>query len=137
MNRVPKPMSSTENSDESNVQVEVETQYLPDQSDPQGQRFAFAYTITIRNGGEEAVRLLNRHWIITDGDNQVQEVHGEGVVGKQPLIEPGESFSYTSGAVLDTAVGTMEGSYEMISASGRPFIAPIEVFSLVQPSALH
>lgn len=130
-------MSSTDNSDESGVHVDVETQYLPEQSDPVGQRFAFAYTITIRNNGDEAVRLLNRHWIITDGDNQVQEVHGEGVVGKQPLIEPGESFSYTSGAVLDTAVGTMEGSYEMISASGRPFIAPISVFSLVQPSALH
>lgn len=119
------------------VDISVKTEYLEAQSDPAKSRYAFAYTITIRNSGEEAVRLLNRHWIITDGDNQVQEVHGEGVVGKQPLIAPGESFRYTSGAVIDTAVGTMEGSYEMISASGRPFIAPIGVFSLAQPSALH
>ncbi|CAA0095155.1 Protein ApaG [Zhongshania aliphaticivorans] len=119
------------------VDIQVESQYLPDQSEPTQQRFAFAYTITIQNTGDEAVRLLNRHWIITDGDNQVQEVQGEGVIGKQPLIPPGESFSYTSGAVIDTAVGTMEGSYEMISASGRPFIAPIGIFSLAQPSALH
>ncbi|WP_269619678.1 Co2+/Mg2+ efflux protein ApaG [Zhongshania sp. BJYM1] len=119
------------------VDIQVESQFLPDQSEPTQQRFAFAYTITIRNTSEEAVRLLNRHWIITDGDNQVQEVQGEGVIGKQPLIPPGESFSYTSGAVIDTAVGTMEGSYEMISASGRPFIAPIGIFSLARPSALH
>ena len=119
------------------VEITVETQFLPEQSEPGRSRYAFSYTITISNIGKETVRLLNRHWIITDGDNQVQEVHGEGVVGKQPLIEPGASFKYTSGAVIDTAVGTMEGSYEMISASGRPFIAPINVFSLAQPSALH
>lgn len=119
------------------VEISVETQYLPEQSDVAEQRFAFAYTINIRNTGDEAVRLLSRHWIITDGDNQVQEVQGEGVIGKQPLIEPGESFTYTSGAVIATAVGTMEGSYEMITASGRPFIAPVDVFSLVLPSALH
>ena len=125
-------MSHTEN-----VEIQVDTQFLPEQSSPEESRFAFAYTITILNHGDEAVRLLNRHWIITDGDNQVQEVQGEGVIGKQPLIEPGESFTYTSGAVIDTAVGTMEGSHEMISASGRPFIAPIGVFSLAQRSALH
>ncbi|AKH69191.1 uncharacterized protein affecting Mg2+/Co2+ transport [Spongiibacter sp. IMCC21906] len=119
------------------VEITVETEFLKEQSDLAQQRFAFAYTITVQNTGDEAVRLLNRHWIITDGDNEVQEVHGEGVVGKQPLIEPGEAFRYTSGAVINTAVGTMEGSYEMISASGRPFIAPIAVFSLAQPSALH
>lgn len=124
-------------SEHERVDVSVKTQYLPEQSRPEENRFAFAYTITIANSGDEAVRLLNRHWIITDGDNQVQEVHGEGVVGKQPLIEPGKSFNYTSGAVIDTPVGTMEGSYEMITASGRPFIAEIAVFSLTQPSALH
>ncbi len=123
--------------DSAPVDIQVESQFLPDQSVPEEQRFAFAYTITIRNTGEEAMRLINRHWIITDGANQVQEVQGEGVIGKQPLIEPGQSFSYTSGAVIETAVGTMEGSYEMISASGRPFIAPIGIFSLVRPSALH
>ncbi len=120
-----------------NVKIDVKTQYLPEQSNPAENRFAFAYTISVANNGDEAVRLLTRHWIITDGENKVQEVHGEGVVGKQPLIEPGKSFNYTSGAVIDTPVGTMEGSYEMITASGRPFMAPIHVFSLAQPSALH
>lgn len=124
-------------SESATVAITVETEFLKSQSDPEQLRFAFAYTISVQNNGEEAVRLLSRHWIITDGDNEVQEVHGEGVVGKQPLIEPGEIFRYTSGAIINTAVGTMEGSYEMISASGRPFIAPIGVFSLAQPSALH
>ena len=119
------------------VDIQVATQYLADESAPDQDRFAFAYTITITNTGQEAVRLLNRHWIITNGRNRISEVRGEGVVGKQPLIEPGKSFSYTSGTIIETAVATMEGSYEMISESGRPFIAPIETFSLVEPSALH
>lgn len=119
------------------VDITVETQYLADQSEPAEDRYAFAYTITIANTGNEDIRLINRHWIITDARNHVQEVQGEGVIGKQPLIKPGESFSYTSGAVIDTAAGTMEGSYEMINASGRPFIAPISIFSLAQRSALH
>lgn len=119
------------------VDIQVATQYLADESLPQENRFAFAYTITITNSGDEAVRLLNRHWIITNGRDQLSEIRGEGVVGRQPLIEPGKSFSYTSGAVLETAVGIMEGSYEMISASGRPFIAPVTAFPLVEPSALH
>ena len=119
------------------VDIQVATQYLADESAPGEDRYAFAYTITITNGGDEAVRLLNRHWIITNGRNRISEVRGEGVVGKQPLIEPGKSFSYTSGTIIETAVGTMEGSYEMISESGRPFIAPIEAFSLVEPSSLH
>ena len=119
------------------VDIQVATQYLADESIPEENRFAFAYTITITNSGTEAVRLLNRHWIITNGRNRISEVRGEGVVGKQPLIAPGKSFSYTSGAVIETAVGTMEGSYEMISESGRPFIAPVTAFSLVEPSSLH
>ena len=119
------------------VDIQVATQYLADESAPDQDRFAFAYTITITNSGQEAVRLLNRHWTITNGRNRISEVRGEGVVGKQPLIEPGKSFSYTSGTIIETAVATMEGSYEMISESGRPFIAPIETFSLVEPSALH
>ncbi len=119
------------------VSVDVVTEYLENQSLPEENRYAFAYTITIHNHGDEAVRLLNRHWIITDADNQVQEVRGEGVVGEQPLIEPGSAFRYTSGTVIATAVGTMEGSYEMITASGRPFIAPIHPFSLALRSALH
>lgn len=119
------------------IEIQVKTRYLPEQSSPEDSRFVFAYTITITNGGEEAVRLLNRHWLITDAHNHIQEVRGEGVVGEQPLIDAGESYQYTSGAMLDTAVGTMEGSYEMISASGRNFIAPIGVFPLAQPGALH
>lgn len=126
-----------ENTESKQVDIQVATQYLAEESLPQENRFAFAYTITITNSGEEAVRLINRHWIITNGRNRISEVRGEGVVGKQPLIEPGKSFSYTSGTIMETAVGTMEGSYEMISASGRPFIAPITPFPLVEPSALH
>lgn len=119
------------------IHIDVETQYLEQQSSDEEQRHAFAYTITIANKGEEAVRLLNRHWIITDGNEQRKEVRGEGVVGEQPLIPPGEEFQYTSGAVIETAVGTMEGCYEMISASGRPFIAPIAVFPLTRRASLH
>jgi ApaG protein len=120
-----------------NIAIDVATRYLPEQSIPAEHRFVFAYTITIRNLGTEAVRLLNRHWRITDANNKVQEVRGEGVVGEQPLIEAGSSFRYTSGSLLETAVGTMEGSYEMVSISGHTFNAPIAVFSLAQPGALH
>lgn len=119
------------------IVIEVVPRYLPEQSVPADNRFVFSYTITITNRGSEAVRLLNRHWRITDANNQVQEVRGAGVVGEQPLIEPGESFRYTSGALLQTPVGTMEGSYEMITSSGRSFDAPIAAFSLAQPGALH
>jgi len=119
------------------LHITVDSRYLPEQSSPEGQRFVFAYTVTIANAGSEAVRLLNRHWLITDANNQILEVRGEGVIGEQPLIQAGETFQYTSGAMLETAVGTMEGSYEMISASGRTFIAPIDAFPLVQPGALH
>lgn len=119
------------------IDIEIRTRYLPEQSAPSDQRYAFAYTITIINRGNEAVRLLNRHWLITDAHNRVREVRGAGVVGEQPLIAAGDSFEYTSGAVLETAVGTMQGSYEMISSSGRTFNAPIQAFSLAQPGALH
>lgn len=119
------------------IKIDVVTRYLAEQSIPAQNRFVFAYTITISNGGDEAVRLLRRHWRITDANNRVQEVRGDGVVGEQPLIEAGASFRYTSGAMLETAIGTMEGSYEMISASGNTFLAPIKVFSLAQPGALH
>lgn len=119
------------------IKIEVKTRYLPEQSAPTENRFVFAYTITITNRGDESVRLLHRHWRITDANNRVQEVRGEGVVGEQPLIGAGDSYRYTSGAMLETAVGTMEGDYEMISASGHTFTAPIAVFSLAQPGALH
>lgn len=119
------------------IDIQVASRYLPEQSSPEDSRFVFAYTVTITNGGTEAVRLLNRHWLITDAYNHIQEVRGEGVIGEQPLIEAGDAYQYTSGAMLETAVGTMEGSYEMISSSGRTFIAPIAVFPLIQPGVLH
>ena len=119
------------------VKIHVMVQYLEHQSRPDRNQYAFAYTITILNNGDEAVRLLNRHWIITDGNNKVQEVQGEGVIGKQPKIEPGSNFQYTSGAIIETNVGTMEGHYEMITASGKPFIAPIDMFALVRKASLH
>lgn len=119
------------------IKIDVDTRYLKEQSAPDDGQYAFAYTITIRNEGEQSVRLLNRHWIITDADGEVQEVRGAGVVGEQPLIKPGEHYRYTSGTLIPTPVGTMEGSYEMITEDGRPFIAPIKVFTLVCPGALH
>ncbi len=119
------------------IKIDVDTRYLKEQSAPEDSQYAFAYTITIRNEGEQAVRLLNRHWIITDADGEVQEVRGAGVVGEQPLIKPGEHYRYTSGTLMPTPVGTMEGSYEMITEEGRPFITPIEPFTLVCPGALH
>ena len=123
--------------DSNAISIDVVTRYLADQSIPADNRFVFAYTITIANHGDDAVRLLSRHWRITDANNRVQEVRGEGVVGEQPLIEPGASFRYTSGAMLETPVGTMEGSYQMISSAGHSFDAPIPVFSLARPGALH
>ncbi|MCR8922317.1 Co2+/Mg2+ efflux protein ApaG [Dasania sp. GY-MA-18] len=119
------------------IAINVATAFLAEQSAPEYDRYAFSYTITITNNGEENVQLLSRHWLITDSDNRVQEVRGEGVVGQQPTIPPGESYQYTSGAILETAAGTMEGSYQMISASGELFEAPIATFSLIHPSALH
>jgi ApaG protein len=123
--------------DSSDIKIDVATRYLADQSAPAENRFVFAYTITIANQSDEAVRLLSRHWRITDANNRVQEVRGEGVVGEQPLIAAGGTYRYTSGAMLETAVGTMEGSYAMMSASGQGFNAPIAVFSLAQPGSLH
>ena len=119
------------------VSVHVDTQYIKEQSSPETSRYTFAYTITISNHGVETVTLLSRHWLITDGNAKVQEVRGDGVVGEQPSIEPGHSFRYTSGAVLETAVGTMQGSYQMISKSGLRFDAAIACFSLNTPGALH
>lgn len=124
-------------SDSSAIKIDVITRYLPEQSAPAENRFVFAYTITISNRGLNAVRLLSRHWRITDANNRVQEVRGEGVVGEQPLIDAGDSYTYTSGSMLETPVGTMEGSYQMIGTDGQRFDTPIPVFSLAQPGALH
>ncbi len=119
------------------IDVEVEADYIPEQSLPEENRFVFAYTITIRNHGAHAAKLLSRHWLITDGDGHRQEVRGDGVVGEQPNLAPGESYRYTSGTVLDTPVGTMQGSYQMLADDGREFDAEIPVFTLAQPNTLH
>lgn len=120
-----------------NILVEAQTRYLNEQSDPAQNRFAFAYTITIRNAGQVAAQLLDRHWVITDGNGKTQEVRGPGVVGEQPLIEPGASHTYTSGCLLETPVGSMQGSYGMQSADGQEFRAPVAVFRLARPNALN
>lgn len=119
------------------LEISVATQFLDEQSDPDGERYVFAYTIRIRNLGRLPAQLLDRHWVITDGNGKVEEVRGEGVVGEQPRLEPGEAFTYTSGAVLQTAVGTMEGSYHMSGDDGTEFDAPIPPFTLAVPRTLH
>jgi ApaG protein len=119
------------------IDVDVDTRYLEEQSDPVEGRYVFAYTITIRNDGEVPARLLTRHWIITDANGKVQEVRGEGVVGEQPRLDPGQGFRYTSGAVLETPVGAMQGSYQMVADDGVHFEAPIRPFTLAMPGTLH
>jgi ApaG protein len=120
-----------------NITVTAQVRYIPDQSDEREKRYVFAYTITIRNTGSVAARLVSRHWIITDAENNVQEVKGEGVVGEQPSLRPNESFEYTSGTAIATPVGTMRGSYQMVAADGVEFDAPIAEFTLAMPRMLH
>ena len=119
------------------ISIVVETTYLEEQSAPQSQRFVFGYTITIRNDGAVPAKLLTRHWIITDADGRQQEVRGEGVVGEQPRLKPGQGFRYSSGAVLQTPVGAMQGSYQMIGDDGLQFEAPIPPFRLAMPGLLN
>ncbi|MDR6961092.1 Co2+/Mg2+ efflux protein ApaG [Pseudomonas brassicacearum] len=119
------------------VDVSVTTRFLAEQSQPEHNRFAFAYNITVRNNGSLPARLLSRHWVITDGDGHVEEVRGEGVVGQQPLIEAGKSHSYSSGTVMTTKVGTMQGTYQMLAEDGKRFDAVIKPFRLAVPGALH
>lgn len=119
------------------IDIKVNTQYVQEQSDPDHGRYAFAYTIFITNRGTEPVKLLGRHWQITDDNNQTEEVRGPGVVGLQPEIDPGQSFHYTSGAVIGTEFGTMQGSYEMQSAGGERFEAPVPPFLLGNPHKVH
>lgn len=119
------------------ISIDVATQYLEDQSDPRENRYVFSYTITIRNEGPVAAKLLTRHWIITDANGRVQEVRGDGVVGEQPRLAPGQGFRYASGAVLETPVGVMQGSYQMVTDSGSRFDAPIAPFSLAMPGVMH
>jgi len=117
--------------------VDVVPRFLPEQSERDEGRFLFAYTVTIRNTGEVAAQLLSRHWIITDADGQIEEVRGPGVVGEQPLLQPGQAFQYTSGCPLPTPVGSMHGSYQCIAEDGTAFEVPIPEFVLSAPRALH
>jgi ApaG protein len=119
------------------VKVTARSEYVPDQSDEESGRYVFAYTITITNVGTVAAQLVSRHWVITDANNEVQEVRGLGVVGEQPLLKPDESYEYTSGTALATPVGTMSGCYQMVAEDGTRFDAPIAAFTLSVPRVLH
>ena len=119
------------------IDIHVETRYIPEQSEPASERHLFAYTVSLRNRGSVAARLLSRHWIITDGNGRVQEVRGSGVVGEQPYLLPGERFEYTSSCMLATPVGVMQGSYHMQADNGDEFDAPIAPFRLSVPGALN
>jgi ApaG protein len=119
------------------IRVDVSTNYVEDQSNPGEGRFVFAYTITIRNEGTQPARLVTRHWLITDANGKVQEVVGEGVVGEQPHLQPGQGFRYSSGAILETPVGSMQGRYHMVADDGQQFDAPIAPFRLAMPGVLH
>ncbi len=120
-----------------NIQVDVETRYIEEQSNPDQNYYVFAYTITIQNKGSQSAQLLTRHWVITDSNHKVQEVRGDGVVGEQPVLKPGEQFIYTSGTMLETSVGTMRGSYQMEADDGSRFDAVIDEFVLSTPRVLH
>ena len=119
------------------IDIQVEVRFIERESDPENRRFVFAYTITVSNISSEPVQLMNRYWRITDAEGKVEEVEGPGVVGKQPLIDPGQSFRYTSAAILTTPVGSMEGHYEFHRTAGESFLAPIAPFSLSQPNVVH
>jgi ApaG protein len=119
------------------ISIEVATNYIDDQSEPDVDRYVFAYTITISNRGNIPAQLLSRHWVITDANGKIQEVSGDGVVGVQPRLNPGEKFSYSSGAILETPVGAMQGCYRMQAENGTSFDAPIPPFTLAVPGLLH
>ena len=118
-------------------EVAVRSVYIADESEPDDNKYVFAYTVTIRNTGTVPAQLLTRHWVITDADGKVQEVRGEGVVGEQPRLVPGEDFQYTSAALIETPVGTMEGTYQMMADDGVSFDAEIPLFRLSIPNILH
>ena len=125
------------NDNDCDIHIHVDTSYMDDQSEPEADRYVFAYTITISNKGEVPATLLSRHWVITDANGKVQEVSGDGVVGEQPHLNPGERFRYSSGAVLETPVGALQGLYRMKTDEGDSFDAPIEPFTLAVPGLLH
>ena len=119
------------------IRVKVESVYSPERSDPSDKQWFFLYTVVIANESQETVQLLTRHWIITDGAGQTEEVKGPGVIGNQPILKPGESFEYTSGCPLSTPFGLMEGTYQMITAGGERFDATIAPFTLSEPYTVH
>jgi len=119
------------------ITVATKSTYLADQSDPGRNQYVFGYTIKLTNTGDVSAQLISRHWYITDGDHRVQEVKGLGVIGQQPVIKPGESYEYSSGASIPTPVGTMRGTYQMVGEDGRTFEAPIPLFTLSVPRTLH
>lgn len=119
------------------IDIEVESRFVPDQSKPDDDRYVFAYTIRLRNQGEIPAQLLTRRWLITDANGKTEEVFGDGVIGEQPWMRPGDDFEYSSGAVLETDVGTMEGCYQMLADDGTRFEAPIPPFTLSVPRTLH
>ena len=119
------------------IEVDVEARYVVEQSKPETNRYVFAYEITLRNLGMMPARLQTRHWVITDANGKVEEVRGPGVVGEHPHLQPGERLEYTSGAILETPVGTMQGSYQMVADDGTAFEAPIPRFTLSVPRTLH
>jgi ApaG protein len=129
--------TTMENDNKYRIKITTEVNYLAEQSDEADNRFVFAYTITITNEGDTTAKLISRHWIITDANQYVQEVRGQGVVGEQPVLKPTQSFEYTSGTVLATQVGTMSGSYQMVAEDGTEFDAPIPQFVLSVPRVLH
>ncbi len=119
------------------IRIRVSTHFVDEQSEPDSDRYVFAYTITITNDGRVAARLISRHWVITDANGRVQEVSGDGVVGEQPTLNPGEEYRYSSGAILETPVGAMQGLYRMEAEGGFGFDAPIAPFTLAVPGMLH
>ncbi|MFZ1642725.1 MAG: Co2+/Mg2+ efflux protein ApaG [Candidatus Contendobacter sp.] len=119
------------------ITVAAQAFFLEEQSNPERERYVFAYTILIQNQGNIPAKLLSRHWVITDANGKIEEVRGEGVVGEQPYLRPGEGFQYTSGAILETAVGSMKGSYQMLADDGATFDADIPAFVLSIPRTLH
>jgi len=127
----------TEHEMSESIKVDVDTLYVETESDPDNGRYVFAYTITIQNVGHMPAKLLTRHWIIRDSNGKTQEVHGDGVVGEQPYLKPGEGFQYTSGTMLETSMGTMGGTYLMVTDNGDEFKAPIAEFLLSTPHTLH
>lgn len=122
---------------EHNIHIDVETDYIPEQSLPEANRYVYTYTITLRNDGNVPARLMTRHWVINHANGKVDEVRGEGVIGEQPYLRPGEGFRYTSGTILETPYGDMNGSYQMLADDGVEFDAEIPAFSLTMPNTLH